>query len=213
MKKAYYLGIDQSFTSCGVVVLNEKQKVIEATTIKTSKDDNDIFDRAWFIAESISSNFINKYAPEIVGLEGLAFSKFGDATRDLAGLQFTLVNYIRHMHTYDSDNLLIVSPNELKKFATTKGNAKKEQMVDSLPKNVLESFQKQNYKKTTGLYDVTDAYWIARYTIEVSTKRKPEKSEPKYQVFPSAVEPVHFTVEQIESAVKKVLAETNSKKK
>lgn len=163
----YFLGIDQSFNSCGVVVLDEKKKIVEATTIKSSKE-QDIFDRAWFIADQLSSKFITKYVPEFIGLEGLAFSKFGDATRDLAGLQFTIVNYLRQRHTYGSGDLLIVSPNTLKKFATTKGNAKKEQMVASLPKNVLESFQKQNYKKTTGLYDVTDAYWIARYIIEVS---------------------------------------------
>lgn len=172
----YFLGIDQSFNSCGVVVLNEKKKIIEATTIKSSKE-QDIFDRAWFIADQLSSKFITKYVPEVVGLEGLAFSKFGDATRDLAGLQFTIVNYLRQRHEYVNGELIIVSPNTLKKFATTKGNAKKEQMVDSLPKNVLESFQKQNYKKTTGLYDVTDAYWIARYIIEVSQQTSAAKSD------------------------------------
>lgn len=164
MTETYYMGIDQSFTSCGVVVLDKKSKVVHSSTIKSPKTDGvDIFDRAWFIAEQVS-NLINKFTPDRVGLEGLAFSKFGDATRDLAGLQFTLVNHLRHVHSYD--NLIIISPNELKKFASTKGNAKKEEMVDSLPKNVLESFQKQNFKKTTGLYDVTDAYWIARYVQE-----------------------------------------------
>ncbi|TFG97007.1 hypothetical protein E4H12_09710 [Candidatus Thorarchaeota archaeon] len=174
---AYYLGIDQSFTSCGIVVLDEKKKVLKSVTIKSPKE-QDIFARAWFIAEGITE-YINEYTPEIIGVEGLAFSKFGDATRDLAGLQFTLVNYLRHSHSYDESNLIIITPNELKKFATTKGNAKKEQMVDSLPKNVLESFQKQNYKKTTGLYDVTDAYWIARFVLEVSQRKPDAKSKTK----------------------------------
>lgn len=181
--KKHFLGIDQSFTSTGIAVLDEASNVVKITTIKSDKS-IDIFQRAWLIAREIS-NLINEYTPEVVGLEGLAFSKFGDATRDLAGLQFTLVNYLRHVHFYDevdgefapNTNLIIISPNELRKFATTKGNAKKEQMVDSLPKNVLESFQKKNYKKTTGLYDVTDAYWIARYVLEVF-KRK-SKSDAK----------------------------------
>jgi Holliday junction resolvasome RuvABC endonuclease subunit len=165
----YFLGIDQSFTSCGVVVLNELKEVIESTTIKSPKD-RDIFARALYVAEELST-YINKYGPQKIGLEGLAFSKFGDATRDLAGLQFTVVNHIRSIHSYTTTNLLIVSPNALKKFATTKGNAKKEQMVDCLPKIVLESFKKQNYKKTTGLYDVTDAYWIAKYVLEAHQKQ------------------------------------------
>lgn len=167
----YFLGIDQSFTSCGVVVLDEKATLVEKATIRSLKDGStDIFDRAWEIADTISTNFINSYAPEVIGLEGLAFSKFGDATRDLAGLQFTIINYLRHINSYTKENLLIVSPNELKKFATTKGNAKKQEMVDSLPQNVLESFQEANYKKTTGLYDVTDAYWIARFILDVSQR-------------------------------------------
>lgn len=178
----YFLGIDQSFTSTGVVVINDSGAMIKSATIKTPKD-LDIFERAWQVANTISTDYINAYTPEMIGLEGLAFSKFGDATRDLAGLQFTLVNHLRHIHSYDevddelvpNTHVIVVSPNELKKFATTKGNAKKQQMVDCLPKYVLESFKKQNYKKTTGLYDVTDAYWIARYVLEVFQRRSDAK--------------------------------------
>lgn len=159
----YYLGIDQSYNSCGIVVLDEKAKVIVSDTLKSSKD-RDIFYRAEEISEQIVS-YAHGYNAVMVGIEGLAFSKFGDATRDLAGLQFVIVNRLRYSSNYDDSMITIVSPNELKKFATTKGNAKKEEMVDSLPKNVLESFQEQNYRKTTGLYDVTDAYWIARYIL------------------------------------------------
>lgn len=50
---AYYLGIDQSFTSCGIVVLDEKKKVLKSVTIKSPKE-QDIFARAWFIAEGIT---------------------------------------------------------------------------------------------------------------------------------------------------------------
>ena len=180
----YFLGIDQSFTSTGIVVLDDIGAMIKFATIKSDKQ-LDAFERAWLISQEISNSYINFYAPEMVGLEGLAFSKFGDATRDLAGLQFTLVNCLRHVHSYDEadeelapgTSVIIVSPNELKKFATGKGNAKKQQMVDCLPKNVLESFKKQNYKKTTGLYDLADAYWIAKYTSEVFQRRSDANSK------------------------------------
>jgi Holliday junction resolvasome RuvABC endonuclease subunit len=167
----YFLGIDQSFRSSGIVIIDESTAIIEATTIVAPKD-LDIFARALFIAEAISNQFIKVHNPTLIGLEGLAFSKIGNATRDLAGLQFTIVNYLRSNHTCTEENLIVVSPNELKKFATTKGNAKKEVMVDFLPESVLELFQEKNYKKTTGLYDVTDAYWIARYLLEVHRRNQ-----------------------------------------
>ena len=167
----YFLGIDQSFRSSGIVILDESAAVIVATTVVAPKD-IDIFSRALFVAEAISNQFIKVHNPTIIGLEGLAFSNIGNATRDLAGLQFTIVNYLRGNHNCTEDNLIIVPPTSLKKFATTKGNAKKEVMVDFLPENVLELFQKKNYKKTTGLYDVTDAYWIARYLLEVHRRNQ-----------------------------------------
>lgn len=168
----YFLGIDQSYTSCGVVLLNDRTELISYTTIKSTKSD-DIFARARYVTDVVAHDWVDKYHPLMIGLEGLAFSKFGDATRDLAGLQFTLVNHFRGVYTYDTTNLLVVSPNELKKYATGKGNAKKEQMVASLPKDVVQSFKDQNYKKTTGLYDLADAYWIAKYVLEAHQKQTP----------------------------------------
>lgn len=160
----YILGIDQSYTSAGYVVIDESGEVKKFGTIRSSVDTNgDIFDRAAFVARSIL-DITTEYDPVLVGLEGLAFSKFGNATRDLAGLQFVIITQLRT--TKYGSNLVIISPNLVKKFATGKGGADKAAMVEAMPESIIDEIKEANYKKTTGLYDIADAYWIAKYTLE-----------------------------------------------
>lgn len=163
MKK--FVGIDQSYTSSGYCVIDESGAVLEVGTIKTSiNDEGDIYDRANTVSSALV-DLVKKYDPNNVGIEGLAFSKFGNATRDLAGLQFVIITQFRRETKY-GENMVIVSPNALKKFATSKGSASKQEMVAALPQNVLELIEEKKYKKSSGLYDVTDAYFIAMYTLE-----------------------------------------------
>jgi Holliday junction resolvasome RuvABC endonuclease subunit len=177
------MGIDQSYNSCGVVFIDQDQNLLEFFKLSSNKED-DIYARSQKITNEISS-LIDKFSPNVVGLEGLAFSKFGNATRDLAGLQFTIVHRIRYYHNLRGP--IIVAPNMLKKFVI-KGNATKDEMVANLPTNVLDSFKLRNLKKTTGLYDMTDAYWIARFTLDQS----PVIDTP---------EPNNFSPEQIRLAI------------
>ena len=160
----HVLGIDQSYTSAGFVVMDESGEVKKFGTIRSNADTNgDIFDRAAFVTRSII-DIANEYDPALVGLEGLAFSKFGNATRDLAGLQFVLITQMRT--TKYGSNMVIISPNLVKKFATGKGSADKAAMVEAMPESLVDEIKEANYKKTTGLYDIADAYWIAKYTLE-----------------------------------------------
>lgn len=156
------LGIDQSYTSSGFCVVDESGVVLDIGTIKTSADkDGDIFDRAALVAKKLIE-LSDIHDPLRIGMEGLAFAKFGNATRDLAGLQFVLITQLRAAKY--GDKMEIVSPNLLKKFATTKGNASKDEMVSFLPPAVRAMIDEKKLKKSTGLYDCTDAYWLAMYT-------------------------------------------------
>lgn len=154
------VGIDQSYTSCGFVAL-DGDKVLYAEAYASDKT-SDIFWRSW-TQMLYTIQLVNKWQPKHIAMEGLAFMRFGNATRDLAGLQFVLVTSLRYQHHKDVE---VVPPLTLKKFATGNGKAKKDDMVASLPEDVRKSFQEQGFKKTKGLYDVTDAYWLARYTQE-----------------------------------------------
>lgn len=158
------LGIDQSYTSTGICMIDQNKHILHHELIKSDKT-QDIFLRSKFIIDRISY-IINMNSPNAIGIEGLSFSNFGNATRDLAGLQFVLVHMLRFDFDYNNSMLAIIPPTKLKMYGSGKGNSKKDDMVASLPENVLQLFKDSNYKKTSGLYDATDAYFIACYTLE-----------------------------------------------
>lgn len=161
-----YIGIDQSYTSTGFVVLDEQKNLIDCNILSTPKTD-DIFKRAWELSEAIITG-ISKYPDAKLAIEGLAFSMRGNATRDLAGLQFSIITKINFILKRD---ITIVAPPTLKKSVTGTGKASKEEMIDALPKDILEVFTKEkNWKKSRGLTDVTDAYFLARYLIDKDEK-------------------------------------------
>ena len=153
------LGIDQSYNSTGIVIL-ENDNIIHAEQFKCDKDKNR-FAQAYQIALYIA-DIVDKFEPDKISIEGLAFGMRGNATRDLGGLQFVIVS---HLQEVKNKKVEIVAPLSVKKFATGSGRAKKEQMINSLPKDVLEWFENLGVKKTTGLADLADAYWIAKFSL------------------------------------------------
>jgi len=150
------LGIDQSFTCTGFCVLSEDKEIIEFGTITTSKDDGDIFIRARKIVDRLKEISNNNKVDKIC-IEGLAFGGIGNATRQLAGLQFLIVDSFRPL------SVEIIAPTAVKKLALgkTKGKIVKKDLFDALPEETQKSFLNFGLKKTKGLYDVTDSYWIS----------------------------------------------------
>jgi Holliday junction resolvasome RuvABC endonuclease subunit len=150
------LAIDQSYTSTGIVLF-EDGAFKNAELYKTDPE-KDVYERVWDLTLHIISLVLD-HKPDVIALEGLAFSKFGNATRDLAGLQYTLVVTLRHTFKH---KVVIIPPNTVKKNATGKGNAKKPEMYEVLPEGVKQYFKDMGAKKTKGLFDLTDAYWIGK---------------------------------------------------
>ena len=154
------IAIDQSYTLSGIVVMDDIS-VIHAEKYTTDKA-KDKFARAWELTNHIKT-LVEEYNPDIIAMEGLAFGMRGDATRDLAGLQFVVVSRLRFEDNYDVE---IYAPTTIKKVATGKGNAKKDMLIECLPNNIREIFDELGVKKTTGLRDLTDAYWIGRTALQ-----------------------------------------------
>lgn len=154
------LAIDQSYTSTGLIVFTNNE--VTHAEIVRSNPSRDIYERAWDICNFVATK-ADEFLPDIIGLEGLAFSKFGNATRDLAGLQFTMITLLRFIKKY---RIVIVPPNTVKKIATGRGNAKKEELFKTLPEEIKDKFKEMGALKTKGLYDLTDAYWIGKSVIE-----------------------------------------------
>jgi len=150
------MGIDQSYTKLGYCILDGDSVIAYGTF--TSDKTRDVYDRANSAAEFVTS-IINKYNIQQVALEGLAFGNMGNATRDLAGLLFVLVTSIRLLCKLVT--ISIIAPTAVKKLATGSGKAKKDDMINALPVDVLAQF-KLTHKKTTGLADIADAFWIAK---------------------------------------------------
>jgi Holliday junction resolvasome RuvABC endonuclease subunit len=150
------LAIDQSYTSCGIVLLQDSEMVLceRFVTDKTT----DVFERAWELVTHLREVARNN-TPDLIAIEGLAFAKNGNATRDLAGLQFAIVTALRYIDGYE---VIIISPNTVKKTATGKGNSSKDEMVDALPDVVRQEFDALGVRKTTGLQDLSDAFWIGK---------------------------------------------------
>lgn len=152
------MGVDQSYTNCGFVVKDETNDVIEFGTFKTAAA-MDVYDRAQQLADFIVGK-VKQHEITKLNIEGLAFGIRGDATRDLAGLLFTVITNVRR-HT--SATIEIIAPTSLKRFATGSGKSDKAAMISSVPEHVLNRFLEAKYKKTTGLADVCDAYWLASF--------------------------------------------------
>lgn len=152
-----YLGIDQSYTSSGIVVI-EGDNLVHVSVYKTPKTE-DVFLRSWEISEHILE-VIKTYKVDSVAIEGLAFGIRGNATRDLAGLQFSIVNKVRFIA---QKPIVIIPPLTLKKFATRDGKAKKKDMMAAVPDDVMSFMKSCGYKVTTGLTDLSDAYFLAKH--------------------------------------------------
>lgn len=154
------LGIDQSLNGTAVCIM-EDENLVDFLVIRTDKF-KDVFSRTLTIALKICEIYEN-YKPDIVHLEGLAFAMRGNSTRDLAGLLFTIVNILTLK--YPEVKYLLIPPTTLKKFATGSGKADKQMMVAALPEDIRERFKAAGFKKTTGISDLSDSYWLASYKL------------------------------------------------
>ena len=153
------MGIDQSFTSSGIVILNEEGNVNLFKTINTGPEQGNIFDRSLLIADEITLLIVN-YNIEKVILEGLAFGlSHSTSLTDLAALQGIIIYSLLLM---EMDNYKIITPGTLKKYATGNGRASKKEVFEGLPEIVRDAIIEIGYKPTTGMYDIADAYWLAK---------------------------------------------------
>ena len=166
----YFMGIDQSFTSTGIVILNRFGTVIFTEIIQTDKKLSD-FQRSWNIFYRIY-HIIQQYGIKYIGIEGLAFGKFGNATRSLAILQGVLVTNLLYLKELGSTitsvdtNVEIITPTTLKKFATGAGRADKTAVIKNIPDYILKRWREQYHAKC--INDLADAYFLAKYMLQTT---------------------------------------------
>lgn len=152
------LSIDQSIC-CTAYCIFENGELDDFGCIKTKKADGDLHRRCTVIAEELVDISCGIPTYKVIR-EGLAFGgSASNASRDLA--------YLVGMIECRLDGALVeVPPTSLKKFATGSGRAKKEDMISSLPSDVHQRFLDDGFKKSTGLADLADAYFLGTWLID-----------------------------------------------
>lgn len=162
------LAIDQSLRCTAWCIFEDDMlgSMTHFGCIKTFKDTGSLFDRIDIISSQIGE--LNKQGIGYLCREGLSFGGVGNATRDLAQLVGAIENEC-------GKAFLEVSPKSVKKFATGNGNATKEDMINALPTEVANRFKERNFKKSTGLADLADAYFIGRYWTKALTQEVAEE--------------------------------------
>jgi len=152
------IGIDQSLSCSGICIFKNDQ-IIHFNCIKTTKEHGNLFFRCLSISKQIT-NLINQYKVNKVNIEGLPFNTRSNVTRDLAALQGVIICRILEQFNIECN---IFAPLSIKKFATGNGKASKQEMVEALPNDFITKILDKGFKKSTGLYDIADAYWIGKF--------------------------------------------------
>jgi hypothetical protein len=166
-----YMGIDQSYTYTGWCVLTKNKDIVDCGVISSYKHE-DIFTRANHIT-TLLGLVVQKYVPEIA-IEGLAFGMIGNATRDLAGLQFVIICHLKILQFKST----IIAPTTIKKHARQilqisdplikmTDMKRKQNMHLALPQKIKEQLEPYKFLKTKGLYDVVDAWWLSSTLIDL----------------------------------------------
>lgn len=148
------MGLDLSLTSPGMAVLQAngtKIQLLDYLNIKTSANEH-WFTRRQKISLTIQ-DFVTKHHPEVIFIENYSYGSRNG--RELAGEVHGIVIYDLINKGFSQDNIYrVISPTQLKKFIVRKGNATKEQVVESI--NTLFDLE---LKKNQD--DIADAIGIA----------------------------------------------------
>ena len=158
-------GIDQSLTNTAIVVFDyNTEEIVDLKVFKSTKRSGDREftpeERIFALNESIQA-YVLEHDCEYVFLEGLSLNSNSRTMRDLAGLYYV----IKSTFYGNGTPCHHIPPKSVKAFALH-GNAKKDEMFDVIPERDKEILIETKTKKTTGLYDLSDAYWIGKFGLE-----------------------------------------------
>lgn len=108
-------------------------------------------------------SIVEKYNPHVVSVEGVAFNASGDVI-GLAGLNYMVRMMLKELNI---NNIYIVSPTTLKKYATGNGQATKDVMISA-----WNNMDKKTLSIPTCIKvdDIADAYFLARYGASLIIK-------------------------------------------
>lgn len=148
------IGIDTSTTNTAIVALNLRNELVGF--ILLSPKDKDIYDRSTTICK-LAGDYIDKLVSNNegqirYGIEGASFGSIGKKDKLVM-----LMGYIFYMLKLDECDVKILPPSTIKKQFTGRGRASKEEVIATVPEEVMKQFR-ASHKKVD---DLADAYAIA----------------------------------------------------
>ena len=146
-----FIGLDFAFSKNGFVMIDENANILRQEVIVTNAKQSDE-ERLIQIEEKLDE-YINPESTKLVCIEGLSFGSKGQSVSQIGA-----VHYITRTYLYKNNiPYKVVTPSELKKFVTGKGNAKKDLMLLKIYKKWGIEFEDDN---------LADAYSLARMALE-----------------------------------------------
>lgn len=118
-----------------------------------------------FTVVNIINEILGWYQPDICTIEGISFGSKGDVI-GLSGLNYMVRQTILAQKKIPI--LYIVSPTQNKKFATGNGQADKDSMMAAWKMLDMNAKKISNNIKQD---DIADAYFLARYGVELCSKQ------------------------------------------
>ena len=154
-----YIGVDPSYSSTGLIILNPAAEIQAQETYKVNKKGTNTEYRLALIKEKLIDPIVqlNVDGEIKVCMEGPSYNSRGSHVLQMGALNY-FIRYWFYIHKVD---YTVRTPNELKKFVTGKGNCKKDLIL-------LKVFQK--WGEEFSCDDLADAYGLARYILEEDTK-------------------------------------------
>jgi len=153
MTQEFFVGIDPSLTSSGVIIIDQQGTVIEQKIVQSHKECYinseqrvyDVFCQLKYVTNILKLKSIY--------IEGLAYMSASPTLFERCTLLYMLlIEFYKHDLTYK-----IIPPTTLKKYVTDNGRADKSQMMECVNTRWGYSFD---------IDDLADAYGLARMALE-----------------------------------------------
>ena len=154
-KTKLFVGIDPSFNSTGIIVLDENAEIVDEKNFSLAKYD-EIEEKLLKFEENIA------FIPTITRLGGVYIEGPAYMASGKYILQMGAMHFLLRLFLYKRDVFFkVIAPGTLKKFVTGKGNAKKDLMLLKVYKRWGVEFE---------VDDLADAYGLARMALEEFSK-------------------------------------------
>lgn len=163
------LAIDQSLSSSGIVITSDN--AIIPAIIKTPSD-MEVLERIQLLMRGLRY-LIASHNVTHIALESLPQGMNSPSVRPLAGVFYTIQLTAKELNI----PCQTINVKQVKKFATGSGAADKTSMIEAFKQDAPDVYHRclvdLNVKKTTGLADIADAYWIGKLAKELYDKDQP----------------------------------------